>query len=362
MLTRFSVIRSGECICIKNSESASQRAAHLCFCGQVGEPRNYFTTEMQRSIASKPSANPAALAVDRKFTASLFSQPRRSSVAPSRLSKNRPKTPPAQLTAEHGQVAAASPGFRRPRRGPPQPLQPAFRPGSWRRPCRVRPAQGRDHARLAAQHLADLRRDRIRGCLSQRRQPHGKQRHRAREPARAKPAGVGQPGLRKFAGGQRRHAQIGRHLRRRSAPAVSPPCPAAPSAPGPAGWQLRRARDRQHRDQRRLPWLIGKDRCGKHQAGRDHRAGNAACRRGRAQLRSTTSAEAAGSGPASRWPRAAIVWPTSGFAAPLRPRKRKHEEQHELRLPDQLHLSHASSYRSDRRTVKALPLCPLRQP
>src|ERR1035437_8024768 len=49
------------------------------------------------NTASTPSAKAAALAVDKKLTASLFSQPRRSSVAPSRLSKKRPKTPPAQL-------------------------------------------------------------------------------------------------------------------------------------------------------------------------------------------------------------------------------------------------------------------------
>src|SRR5215469_6655256 len=48
--------------------------------------------------ANRASAQATALAVERKFTASLLSHPARSSVAPSRLSKNKPKTPPAQLT------------------------------------------------------------------------------------------------------------------------------------------------------------------------------------------------------------------------------------------------------------------------
>src|SRR5215469_5700151 len=47
--------------------------------------------------ASRAAAQATALAVERKFTASLLSHPARSSVAPSRLSKNKPKTPPAQL-------------------------------------------------------------------------------------------------------------------------------------------------------------------------------------------------------------------------------------------------------------------------
>ena len=47
--------------------------------------------------ASSAKAQATALAVDTKFTASLLSQPARSSVAPSRLSKSKPKTPPAQL-------------------------------------------------------------------------------------------------------------------------------------------------------------------------------------------------------------------------------------------------------------------------
>ena len=58
------------------------------------------------------SANAAALAVERKLTASLFSQPHSSSVAPSRLSKKRPKTAPAELTAEQSPISAQGQGAR----------------------------------------------------------------------------------------------------------------------------------------------------------------------------------------------------------------------------------------------------------
>ena len=46
-------------------------------------------------IAKAISVKAAAETVDRKFTPSLLSQPFRSNVAPSRLSKNSPKTAPA---------------------------------------------------------------------------------------------------------------------------------------------------------------------------------------------------------------------------------------------------------------------------
>jgi hypothetical protein len=48
-------------------------------------------------IARIPSAKAAAPAVERKLTASLLSQPRRSRVAPRRLSKSRPNIAPAVL-------------------------------------------------------------------------------------------------------------------------------------------------------------------------------------------------------------------------------------------------------------------------
>jgi len=63
----------------------------------------FYPTPGRGRYASNRSANAEALAVDRKFTASLLSQPFFSSVAPSRLSKKSPNTAPAQLSLKRVQ-------------------------------------------------------------------------------------------------------------------------------------------------------------------------------------------------------------------------------------------------------------------
>ena len=86
-------------------------------------------------------ANAAALPVERKLTASLLSQPRRSSVAPSKLSKKKPKMPPALAHGKDGSVASqaqmslqvpTTPAATIPAIVPPKLIAPSV-PGSARR-------------------------------------------------------------------------------------------------------------------------------------------------------------------------------------------------------------------------------------
>ncbi len=88
---KFSAIRSGDCICTEALLAVGILSSHLI------APRCGITT-------SNASAKLAALAVDRKFTASLFSRLCSSNVAPSRLSKSNPNTAPAQLTQSSSQL------------------------------------------------------------------------------------------------------------------------------------------------------------------------------------------------------------------------------------------------------------------
>ena len=95
----------------------------------------------KRQNCQQAKRKAAALAVDRKFTASLLSQPRRSSVAPSRLSKNRPKTAARPADAEKMTDRRAKPGSRRTDTTPaaitpasvPARVMPPSVPGSTRR-------------------------------------------------------------------------------------------------------------------------------------------------------------------------------------------------------------------------------------
>jgi hypothetical protein len=84
---------------------------------------------------------------------------------------------------------------------------------------------------------------------------------------RAKPAGVNEPGLREPAEGKRRHAQVGRDLRR--GPPLALLCRAQPLLPLPAepGSHIQvSTKTASHRNQRRAPRLIGETRGGKHEA------------------------------------------------------------------------------------------------
>src|SRR5580698_1549728 len=68
----------------------------LVFVPWVGNHEPYPTPTCALT-AINPSANPAALPVERKFTPSLSNHPLRSSVAPSKLSKKNPNTAPPPL-------------------------------------------------------------------------------------------------------------------------------------------------------------------------------------------------------------------------------------------------------------------------
>ena len=108
---------------------------------------------------------------------SLFSHPRRSRVAPSKLSKNSPKTPPAKADEKREQIAThrissdkcdnSGRGYSRERSAETDGPVGAGR----------RFAQRGDHARRGAEHLSQFGGDGIGRRLGKRRQSDNNERH-----------------------------------------------------------------------------------------------------------------------------------------------------------------------------------------
>ncbi len=196
--------------------------------------------EIQPITARIHSAAPAALAVERKLTASLFSQPRSSSVAPSRLSKKRPKTAPAATYREQSQIAAQGPGSgagNRSRRN-----HAGQRAGQAHRavPARIHRAQGCNHARPAAEHLPDLGGDCVCRGFSQRGQRQGKKR-RLRDRHGAESSGNRAASTARDRSKPARRSPDWPLPATQIAPFAALPCPAALFSPGPPWWRQRRA-------------------------------------------------------------------------------------------------------------------------
>ena len=158
-----------------------------------------------------PAQRPPRWRSKKNSTASLLSQPRRSRVAPSRLSKNNPKTPPAQLDPEHRRAAAEGQRSRRgdeaaaakPASVPAKLMAPSVPGSTWRRVVIMRgrppstwPTSDETVSAAASASAASPTANRGTGDAGAR-----------------KPAGVGQPGLGEPTGDHRRHAQVGGDLR-----------------------------------------------------------------------------------------------------------------------------------------------------
>ena len=290
------------------------------------------------------SANPAALAVDRKFTASLFSQPHSSSVAPSRLSKKRPKTAPARTHREQSPDRRAGPRV-------PAPATTACRNHAGQRagqahgaiPARLHRAQGRNHARPAAKHLPDLRGNCVCRGFSQRGQRQSKQR-RLRDDHDAEASG--NPTARYCTGPLDTSAakprlaatcDADRPIRLSAVPSRSffarPTCVAAKASTETASVGIRAV----------CHGCIGEHGGGKHEAGRDRCARCRCRRRGRPQPPGNKPQQRAQPDRPNRHG-SRLGRPRKAGKQHIRAREGQHRKQHQLRLPGQFFLSHASSY------------------
>ncbi len=143
-------------------------------------PRLCYASVQIRS--RQPTANPAANTVEVKFTRSFPIHPRRSTVAPSKLSKNNPQTPAPSAIAAIRMLSRKRPH--------PHSSHQRSRHNSRTRShqrhspirSRLNPPQSQQHHRLPTKRLPNLRRNRIRRRLHQRRKAH--HHHRGIHPRR----------------------------------------------------------------------------------------------------------------------------------------------------------------------------------
>ena len=146
--------------------------------------------------------------------------------------RSSPQTDSNRRAAPSVPAQATMPAATTPASVPARLMAPSL-PGSTA-------SKSRDHARTAAEHLSDLRRNRVGRSFSQRRQRQQQEQHRRVRSRWGEASAIHQPGLHRAARDQRRHAQVGGDLGSR-APVRPSAVPSRSFFRRPAAWRRRQA-------------------------------------------------------------------------------------------------------------------------